>query len=77
MKAIKSVERTRIPFGVRLFGASFYGGYYHLPSVGRTFMIITNSRDGVLIRAEHQNYVITPKNPENFIETIQKMLTQA
>lgn len=77
LKAIKSVERTLIPFGVRLFGASFYGGYYYLPSVGRTFMIITNFRDGVLIRAEHQNYVITPKNPENFIETIQKMQTQA
>jgi hypothetical protein len=75
LKEIKSVERTLIPFGVRLFGASFYGGYYYLPSVRRTFMVITNFRDGVLIRAEHQNYVITPKNPESFIDTIQKRMT--
>jgi len=37
-------------------------------------MVITNFRDGLLIRAEHQNYVITPKNPENFIDTIQKKM---
>jgi hypothetical protein len=37
-------------------------------------MIITSFRDGVLIRAEHQNYVITSKNPENFIDTIQKKM---
>jgi hypothetical protein len=37
-------------------------------------MVITNFRDGVLIRAERTNYLITPKNPENFIETFQKKL---
>jgi hypothetical protein len=74
LKTIESVEKTLIPFGIRLVGASFYGGYYYFPNVGRTFVVTTNLRDGVLIRAEHTNYLITPKNPENFIETIQKKL---
>ena len=38
-------------------------------------MVITNFRDGVLIKAEHQNYVITPKNPKSFTDTIQKRKT--
>ena len=37
-------------------------------------MVITNFKDGVPIRAEHTNYLITPKNSANFIETIQKKL---
>lgn len=73
LEAIRSVERTLIPFGFRLFGASFYGGYYYLPNIGKTFMVITNFSDGVLIRGEHKNYVITPMNPESFIESIEKM----
>jgi len=36
-------------------------------------MVITNFRDGVLIKAQHGNYVITPRKPENFIENIKKM----
>jgi hypothetical protein len=72
LKTIKSVQRTLIPFGLRLFGASFYGGYYYFPSVGRVFMIMTNFKDGVLIKAERENYVITPKDPDNFIEEIKK-----
>ena len=70
LNTITSAERTLIPFGVRLFGASFHGGYYYLPSLGRAFMVITNYRDGVLIKAKNGNYVITPSNPDNFIETI-------
>jgi len=76
LKTIESVERTLIPFGFRLFGASFYGGYYYFPSVGKAFMVITNFRDGVLIKAKHGNYVITPRNPENFMETIGNMKSQ-
>jgi len=70
LKTITSTERTLIPFGIRLFGASFHGGHYHIPSLGRTFMAITNYSDGVLIKAKNGNYVITPTNPENFIENI-------
>src|SRR3990170_974270 len=72
LNTITSAERTLIPFGVRLFGASFHGGYYYLPSLGRAFMVITNYRDGVLIKAKNGNYVITPSNPENFIREIEK-----
>jgi len=42
--------------------------------VGRTFVVITNFRDGVLIKAEHTNCLITPRNPENFINTIREKL---
>lgn len=70
VETIESAERTLIPFGIRLFGASGYGGYYYFPNVGRTFMAITNFKDGVLIRTQRGNYLITPKNPETFIESI-------
>lgn len=76
LETIESIHRTLIPFGVRLFGASFYGGYYYFPNVGRAFMVITNFRDGVLIKAQHGNYVITPRKPEDFIESIKKMKTK-
>jgi len=76
LKTIKSVERTLIPFGFKLFGASFHGGYYYLPSVGNAFMVITNFKDGVLIKTEHENYVITPKNPETFIDSLEKMKSE-
>jgi len=71
LETIQSLQRTLIPFGFRLFGASFHGGYYYFPSVGRAFMVITNFRDGVLIKAKNGNYVITPSNPDDFIQKIQ------
>ena len=70
LETVESVQRTLIPFGFRLFGASFYGGYYYFPGVGRAFMVITNYRDGVLIKAANGNYVITPSNPDDFIESV-------
>jgi hypothetical protein len=70
LEKVESVQRTLIPFGFRLFGASFYGGYYYFPGVGRAFMVITNYRDGVLIKAANGNYVITPSNPDDFIASI-------
>lgn len=68
---ITSAERTLIPFGFRLFGASFYGGYYYFPALGRAFMVITNFDDGVLVKAKSGNYIITPNSPDKFV----KMLT--
>ena len=38
-------------------------------------MVITDFRDGVLIKADYQNFVITPKNPKSFTDTIQKRKT--
>lgn len=67
---ILHVKKTLIPFGLRLFGASFHGGYYQIPGLGRIFMAITNFNDGVLIRTKHGNYIITPENPENFVEAV-------
>ena len=70
LKTIKSVEKTLIPFGFRLFGASFHGGYYHIPGLGRAFLAITNLRNGLLIKTQQGNYIITPKDPERFMKII-------
>ncbi|MGQ9460573.1 MAG: PH domain-containing protein [Candidatus Bathyarchaeaceae archaeon] len=64
------VEKTLIPFGIRLFGTSFHGGYYQIPGLGRAFTAIINFNDGILIKTKHGNYIITPQNPENFREAI-------
>jgi hypothetical protein len=70
LETITSAERTLIPFGFRLFGASFYGGYYYFPGIGRAFMVITNFDDGVLVKAKNGNCIITPNNPDEFIKNI-------
>lgn len=70
LKDITCIERTLIPFSIRLFGASFYGGYHYIPGLGKTFIVMTNFRDGVLIKTVHGNYIITPRDPEEFIEII-------
>jgi len=71
LKTIKSLEETLIPFGVRLFGASFHGGYYQIPGLGRAFLAITNFHDGLLIKTRDGNYIITPKDPTGFKEAIE------
>jgi hypothetical protein len=70
LTSITSVEKTVIPFGIKLFGASFHGGYYSIPSLGRAFLAITNFQDGLLIKTQHGNYIITPSNPLDFKKTI-------
>jgi len=70
LSKVKSVRRVRIPFGVRLFGASFHGGYYYVPGLGRVFMAITNFSDGVLTETEDGRYIITPSNPDEFIMAV-------
>ena len=72
LKTISSVEKMVIPFGFRLFGASFYGGYCYFPSIGRAFVVITNFEDGLWIKTEHGNYIITPSNPLGFKEMIER-----
>jgi hypothetical protein len=68
---VRSVEKILIPFGIRLFGASFHGGYYHIPGFGRAFLAITNFKDGLLIKTDRRNFVITPSNPLGFKEAIE------
>ena len=74
LKTVKPIEKTMIPFGLRLFGASFHGGYYHIPSMGRAFLAITNFRDGLLLKTEHGNYVITPSKPLDFKEAVERKM---
>jgi hypothetical protein len=71
LKTIDSVEATPIPCGIRLFGASFHGGYYQVQDIGRTFQSITNYHDGLLIRTKNKNYIITPKDRMKFKEEIE------
>jgi hypothetical protein len=70
LETIESAERTLIPFGIRLFGASGYGGYIYFPNIGRAFVTITNFKDGVLIKTQRGIYLITPRNPESFTESL-------
>ncbi len=66
LTTVKSVEKILMPFGIRLFGASFHGGYYYIPKLGKTFLTITNFKDGLLVKTEQKNYVITPSKPLEF-----------
>lgn len=72
LKDVESVEETLIPFGIRLFGASFHGGYYHIPNLGRAFLAITNFHDGLLIKTSKGDYIITPQNPVEFKAALEK-----
>ena len=66
---IHEVKKVPIPYGFRLFGASFLGGWYYLPGIGRAWVAMGNFRDGVLITTKNKrNFVITPKNPESFVK---------
>ena len=71
LKTVKSIEKTLIPFGIKLFGASFHGGYYYVPGMGRAFLTITNFKDGLLIKTSHENYLITPSEPLKFKESME------
>ena len=69
----KEVKKVPIPFGFRLFGASFLGGRYYLPGVGNATVAISNFDDGVLVSTKKgYNFVITPKNPMKFIDDMKK-----
>jgi membrane protein YdbS with pleckstrin-like domain len=70
LRDVEHVEKSLIPLGLRLFGASFHGGYYQIPGFGRAFMVITNFNDGVLIKTKYGNYIITPEKPESFVKAI-------
>jgi len=72
---IESVERTLIPMGWKLGGASFHGGYYRIPGLGRAFLAITNMGDGVLIRTQSMNYIISPSEPDDFIDSLRSRIT--
>ncbi len=73
LKDVLHAERTLIPFGMRLFGASFHGGYYHVPGLGRAFMTVTNFNDGVLVKTKHENFIITPRKPEEFVQALKSL----
>ena len=72
LDTIESVERTLIPFGFRLFGASFHGGYFRIPNLGRAFLAITNYNDGLLIKSRKGNFIITPNDPLVFKEMLEQ-----
>ena len=74
LRTIKSLEETLIPFGIKLFGASFHGGYYQIPGLGRAFLAITNFNDGLLIKTQNANYIITPKDPIGLKEAIERRI---
>ncbi len=71
VKEIAKIERTLIPFYFKGFGASLYSGWFYIPTVGWTKVIITNLTDGVLITDKKgKHYLITPSNPDRFIKSV-------
>jgi len=71
IKDIAKIERTLIPFYFKGFGASLYSGYFYIPTVGWTKVIITNLTGGVLITDKKgKHYLITPSNPNKFIKLV-------
>jgi len=73
---IESIKKSAIPIGLRLFGSSFLGGWYYLPGIGRTWVSMTNFKDGVLISTQdNKKYIITPREPRRFIEIIEKKIS--
>jgi len=75
LRTVKSIEKTLIPFGIKLFGASFHGGHYYVLGIGRAFLTITNFTDGLLIKTTHENYLITPSKPLDFKEAVENRKT--
>ena len=72
---IKSIDKGPIPAGIRIFGASFLGGLYYLPGIGRAWVSMGNFQDGVLISTKKgKHYVITPRKPLKFIEIVKKKM---
>lgn len=70
---IKSVQKTPIPFGFRLFGASFLGGWYFFPGIGKAWVAMGNFKDGVMIiTKQNKRFVITPSRPLEFIKTVKE-----
>jgi hypothetical protein len=70
---IEIIQKTSIPVGFRLFGAQFLGGAFFFPEIGNTSVTMSNFDDGVLITTkEKKHYIITPQNPQNFIQLILK-----
>ncbi len=70
---IGSIKRSAIPSGFRLYGSSFLGGWYYLPGIGRTWVSMTNFKDGVLISTlDNKRYLVTPAEPERFVQSIKE-----
>lgn len=72
---IEEIKRTPIPYAFRLYGGTFIGGRYYIPGVGKAWVAMTNFTDGVMISTQKgEHYVITPINPDDFIDTIKRRL---
>ncbi|MCW4051536.1 MAG: PH domain-containing protein [Candidatus Bathyarchaeota archaeon] len=76
LNEIMSIEATRIPWGIRLFGASLHGGYYYFPEIGYANVAMTNFSDGLLITTTRSRYIITPRDPLNFKEQIEDRMNK-
>ena len=74
LNSITSIEKTLLPLGFKIFGASFHGGLYSIPTLGRAFLAITNFEDGLLLKTNNNNYIITPTDPEYFKEDIEQRM---
>jgi len=72
---VKRVEWTH--WGIRLFGSGgLYGffGLFKLKGLGRVWVYVTNRDSVLLIKTRKNQYLISPKNAEEFLERLEKTL---
>lgn len=75
VKDITKIEQTRIPVSFKGFGATLYSGWFYIPALGWTKVIITNLTDGVLITDKNKkHYLITPSNPSSFVKLMRERM---
>lgn len=68
---ITKIEKTRIPFYFKGWGASLYSGFFYIPALGWAKVIMTNLTDGLLITDKNKrHYLITPLNPDAFVKSL-------
>ena len=75
---IRKAYLTDIPIlGVRLWasgGLYGYYGLYYLQKFGRTWIYATRRKNVLLLEVNGNRYVISPKNPEEFLKLLEKFI---
>jgi hypothetical protein len=62
---------------VRLFASGgFYGyfGLFYIPDIGKAWIYSTRRENVILIRTERKNYILSPDDPEDFVEDVKRRI---
>ncbi|MCD6062347.1 MAG: hypothetical protein K0R82_258 [Flavipsychrobacter sp.] len=79
IEKIERIYKGTLGFGIRLFGSGGLFGYlgiFTYPTTGRVNMVCTNKATMVLITTKKGKTMLSPDDPEVFIESIQHYLSK-